>query len=119
MMLPLLERMVVKQPRTANIAVHLDASPVTRFRRRSPILWLHGRRLAFPYSQARSFVDPSCGKSASSRRYTPNYAPRALTIWLGTCAAAIAVGGPWPRSTQHFAGSEPEAPRLRSHSFWG
>lgn len=59
MMLPLLERMVVKQPRTANMQSYLDASPVTHISADAPPFFvLHGRNDSLvPVQQARGFVD--------------------------------------------------------------
>ncbi|MBL7508040.1 prolyl oligopeptidase family serine peptidase, partial [Escherichia coli] len=59
MMLPLLERMVVKQPRTANMQSSLDASPVTHISADAPPFFvLHGRNDSLvPVQQARGFVD--------------------------------------------------------------
>ncbi|OSC37661.1 alpha/beta hydrolase [Mycobacterium decipiens] len=59
MMLPLLERMVVKQPRAANMQSYLDASPVTHVSADAPPFFvLHGRNDSLvPVEQARGFVD--------------------------------------------------------------
>lgn len=58
MMLPLLERMVVKQPHTANLQSYIDASPVNHISADAPPFFvLHGRNDSLvPVEQARGFV---------------------------------------------------------------
>ncbi len=58
MMLPLLERMVVKQPHTANLHSYIDASPVNHISADAPPFFvLHGRNDSLvPVDQARGFV---------------------------------------------------------------
>ena len=58
MMLPLLERMVVKQPHSTNLKSYIAASPVTRVSADAPPFFvLHGRNDSLvPVEQARGFV---------------------------------------------------------------
>jgi acetyl esterase/lipase len=58
MMVPFLERIVVKQPRVGSPAVYEAASPITHVRPDAPPFFvLHGRNDSFiPVEQARSFV---------------------------------------------------------------
>jgi acetyl esterase/lipase len=58
MMLPLLERMVVKQPRSTNVESYIAASPLTHVSPDAPPFFvLHGRNDSLvPVEQARSFV---------------------------------------------------------------
>lgn len=122
MMLPLLERMVVKQPRTANMQSYLDASPVTHISADAPhsLCYTAATTRWFPYSR-RVASSISCGKSASSRWYTPNCP---LPSTLSTCSARHVRhtrrspwSNSWPRSTQRNTRAVSRAPRLRSHSF--
>jgi acetyl esterase/lipase len=59
MMLPLLERLVVKQPHLTNLQSYIAASPVTRVSTDAPPFFvLHGRNDSLvPVEQARGFVD--------------------------------------------------------------
>jgi acetyl esterase/lipase len=58
MMLPLLERMVVKQPHATNLESYIRASPVTHASADAPPFFvLHGRNDSLvPVEQARGFV---------------------------------------------------------------
>lgn len=88
MMLPLLERMVVKQPRTANMQSYLDASPVTHISADAPILCatrpqrLAGSRTAGAWLRRSAAASQ---QAAGGIRRIALYPARFRPARLGTC----------------------------------
>ena len=106
MMLPLLERMVVKQPHSTNLKSYIAASPVTHVSADAPrsSCCTAATTRWFPSSR-RVASSRGCGKSAGSPSCTPSCL---LPSTLSTCWARSArrtrrspSSNSWPRSTRH------------------